>query len=196
MATIPRGLFDLIEDRIVETLKAFSDVQQAEDPGNPGIPFDVLQGHSSRVPTSAVKPVVNVYLSGLDPVAAGSTAFVNENVRSQYYIDLTVAPPAGTTTAFDKAAHKRLLYLIEQIKYPLFALVESDFGFATGVITRRPWPTLTWYQTENPNQEQPVGNARWMLSVEYFVEAADLEGFDPLEFLSLKAPLSEVLFKY
>ena len=195
MAEITKGMFDLIEDAIVQALEDFSTVQEIIDPD---YGFDVSQGRSRPI-NSLPKPLVNVRISDLNPEDPGSRTYQQESVT--YNVDLIVKgteQTGATPIASDEVAYARLKYLVERLKYPLFALVNADFGFDPGLIARKSWPRCQFFTEEQKEALEQIADASWTFTVEYAWQPED-QTFVDLEKLSVSDSLKErwsALYQY
>ncbi len=185
---IALGLFDQIETKIVQVLKDFSNKQAAIDPL---VGFDVSQGRSRPIGKLA-KPLVNVWISDLNPEDPGSKTYEQESAT--YNVDLIAKGTeqvGETPIASDEIAYVRLKYLAQQTKHALYKLVNADFGFPAGTIARKGWPRFSLFQTDSKMPEEQIIGGRWTFDVEYAWQPED-QAFVALAELSIEDSLKEL----
>jgi len=170
MPIIEKGLFDLIEDRIVSALETFRDEQIAIDPA---VTFSIVQ-RQLRPFQGKKMPVVNVWLDGLNP-EDGSRTYQQETVT--YQVDCYakgIEQTGATPVSSDKDAMDRLYYLAIQVKHGLYRLINADYGFQPGTIARKRWPRFSLFQTDTKMPEGQIVGGRWTVEVEYSWQPEDI----------------------
>lgn len=177
MTIIPRDMPDLLKDAMVAALQAFSDEQAAIDPA---VAFAVTRDQGR--PFQAVDmPKVNVWLDELR-TSEESSARTSQHEVAVIQVDCYARGLEGAQPSDEEAA-LRLDYLREQAKYGLYRLINSDFGFAAGVIARKRWPRWRTFQTEAKMPEDQVVAGRWTVEVEYSWTPEDIAAVDLSEIL-------------
>jgi hypothetical protein len=164
MPVIPVGLYDTIEANIVSVLVAFSAQQAAMDATKA---FHVARRRMRPIDPVDL-PLVHVWLDSLNHESGGPRS---QKVTARFQIDLHVKGTAGASPS-DEDAMARLYYLAEQVKYPLFALAQADFGLTPGTIGKH-WPTYRTVVPQAAETEEAMTFGEWTLEVDYEWEGAD-----------------------
>jgi hypothetical protein len=170
---IGRSADDLIIDRMVTALQAFSAEQAAIDPT---VAFRVERDRT-RMPAMKDMPLVVVWLESLDPQREGSSGRTTSQELARINVDCYAKGLGQDDAEFDDgAAMARLYYLKQQVKYGLFRLVNTDYGFAAGVIGRKRWPAWQVFMNDLKQPETEVVAGRWTLEIEYNWTPEDITG--------------------
>jgi len=171
MPIIARSADDILIDRMVATLQAFSAREAALDPA---VCFRVHRDQL-RPPALRELPLVNVWLESLAPSTDGAARTVGQEVAT-INLDCYARGLERMGTGADEAAAARLYYLKHQVKTALFNLISSDFGLPVGTIARRRWPRYAAMQPDLNDPEEQVVAGRWIVEVEYAWEPEDITG--------------------
>lgn len=169
---VPRGLDDHLIDKIVTILSNFSISQSAIDPS---VAFHVQR---DRIRPISYKnfPFVNVWLESLDTSRASSSGRLYQTEVARLAVDCYAAAFDENSEDFEEVGSMaRLYYLKEQVKYAIYSLINSDFGFDVGNIGRKKWPSWRLFQTPALLPEADVAAGRWSLELEYFFIPEDIE---------------------
>jgi hypothetical protein len=189
MADIPRSTEDIILDRMVTALQAFSASQTI------AVRFSVERDRV-RMPSMSDMPLVNIWLDSDTPVREGSSSRLQVQGIARINVDCYAAGKDDDGDGYDESkAMARLYYLKEQTRYGLYSLVNADFGFSPGVIARKRWPTWQLFQNELKLPETEVVAGRWTLEIEYSWTPQDIEGIT-LDEIAVNAGLWSGLYTY
>jgi hypothetical protein len=164
MPLIPRDFDDLLLDRIVSTLEAFSAEQAQIDPA---VAFSVVRSRRRSVSPKEA-PLVNVWSDSCIPSQAGGTARTIGSETVTINVDCIAHEDTDDLARdSDEAVDLRLAYLKAQVRHALFALSASDFGLPVGTIAAKTWPTWTPYKDESGQLEESIIGGRWTFNVSY-----------------------------
>lgn len=189
MADIARSADDIIIDRMVSALQAFSLTQSA------GVRFTTVRDRT-RPPSMRDMPMVNIWLDTLTTMREGSTAKLNQQESARINIDCYAAGKDTNADGYDdSAAMARLYYLKQQVKHGLYSLVNADFSFASGIIARKKWPQFTMMPPDLALPETEVVAGRWVIEVEYNWTPEDITG-TALDEIAVNAGLWSGLYEY
>jgi hypothetical protein len=174
---IPTSVVEQLEDNIVAILEQTATEQAALDPN---CIFYVgrdtllsLDSESDQFPRAVVwlQSIVN------EPSRSGGRTYLQETAT--FAIDcFAVGDQDNLDGGADVNSMKRLLYLIEQVRYGLFALVNVDLGLPAQCIARKNWPSFQMYQPDISTSESAVTSGRWTLPIEYGYSPEDIELMD------------------
>lgn len=171
-SVVPRSLDDQLVDKIITILSSFSDSQAAIDPS---VAFYV-QRDRIRPVSYRNFPFVNVWVESLDTERSSSSGRLYQTEIARIAIDCYAAAFDGDPEDFEETGSMaRLYYLKEQVKYAIYSLINSDFGFDVGSIGKKKWPSWRLFQTPALLPEADVAAGRWSLEVEYFFIPEDIE---------------------
>jgi len=184
MALLVRPFEDILIDRVKTALETFRNEQIALDVS---VDFDVFRDRS-RPYHGMKKPVVNIWSDGNTPGPSSSKAYAMEEF--QIIFDCITRGNDGYLPALLDAAN-RLYYLKEQVRYAVFRLVNTDFGFAPGVISSKSKPTWTRFKGDDNMPEETVIGGRWTFSLSCAWNGEDVAGV-PLDELSWSIKLSKL----
>ena len=189
MADISRSADDIIIDRMVSALAAFSLTQSA------AVRFSTVRDRT-RPPSMRDMPMVNIWLDTLTTIREGTTAKLTQQESARINIDC-YAKGADTNSdgLDDSAAMARLYYLKQQVKHGLYSLINADFGYAPGIIARKKWPQFTLMPPDLALPETEVVAGRWTLEIEYNWTPEDIDG-DALDEIAVNAGLWSGLYNY
>ena len=189
MADITRSADDIIIDRMVSALSAFS-LTQTE-----AVRFRVERDRV-RSPSMRDMPTVNIWLDTLTTMREGSSSRLVQQESARINIDCYAAGKDTTGDGLnDSAAMARLYYLKQQVKHGLYALINADFGFTPGIIARKKWPQFTMMPPDLALPETEVVAGRWTLEIEYSWTPEDITG-TALDKIAVNAGLWSGLYTY
>ena len=189
MADISRSAEDIIIDRMVSALTAFSLTQSAS------VRFSTIRDRT-RPPSMRDMPLVNIWLDTLTTTREGSTARLTQQESARINIDCYAKGVDTNSDGLDdSAAMARLYYLKQQVKHGLYKLINADFGYAPGIIARKKWPQFTMMPPDLALPETEVVAGRWTLEVEYSWTPEDITGI-PLDEIAVNAGLWSGLYNY
>lgn len=189
MPVISRGIDDIVIDRMVTALQAFSTREAAIAPA---VAFNVERDRL-RPPQPRELPLVNVWLESLTPADAGSGTRTAHQERARFNVDLYALGEEGAKTS-DADAMARMYYLKEQVKQALYQLAQADFGFSAGVLARKPWPSFTTNPMRGEDSEERIADGRWIVELEYQWTPEIVDGL-PLEEISVTTERFSALYE-
>lgn len=189
MADIARSADDIIIDRMVSALQAFSLTQSA------GVRFTTVRDRT-RPPSMRDMPLVNIWLDTLSSQREGSSARLTQQESARINIDCYAKGVDTDADGYDDSkAMARLYYLKQQVKHGLYALINADFGFSPGIIARKKWPQFTMMPPDLALPETEVVAGRWVIEVEYNWTPEDIAG-TALDEIVVNAGLWSGLYTY
>ena len=189
MADITRSADDIIIDRMVSALAAFSLTQSA------AVRFTTVRDRT-RPPSMRDMPMVNIWLDTLTTIREGTTAKLTQQESARINIDCYAKGVDTNSDGLDdSAAMARLYYLKQQVKHGLYSLINADFGYAPGIIARKKWPQFTLMPPDLALPETEVVAGRWALEIEYNWTPEDIDG-DALDEIAVNAGLWSGLYEY
>ena len=158
MAVIPRSIPEIVLDRIIVVLEAFRAAQVAEIDGGNAVDFRIRNAGPRDLPRGT-KPVVNLIVSEDRTDDQKST---HTNWQQTFTVTAALIVPGwekkdGTEMEADREAAKRLLYLVEQVRYALWSLRNYKLGLKTtdpttaAMISQLKFPTVNYYDPD-PDQ--------------------------------------------
>jgi hypothetical protein len=175
MAIDPRGVYDLMVERLVEALESYRDLQSAIEPG---VTFRVYAGNFR--PQQAIKvPIVSVALSGLR--SANETSRSREwELEAMYNIDIISSGRATQADRGDQRANSRLMYLIQQVLNGIYGS-DRRAQVEAGDITLD-WPNIQIVEPESFAEESPLIGARMTIAARmtYIPPVTDGEVMDQI----------------
>lgn len=172
MPVDPRGLFDVYQDLIVQSLIEYRDEQVAIDPT---VGFEITQD-LSRFPeiekddTKYTKfvPLVCVFAPNTLPLNGAVNKQVDESC--DYTIEMLVKSKGDEDEFSEQVATRRLRYLIQQTKNAIYRLSNSHFGKVIQELGKKSWPTVTIFSTNEDRQEEAVVGAslKFTITLPYY----------------------------
>jgi len=204
MPVDPRGLFDVYQEYIVQSLKEYRDAQIAIDEK---VNFEITQDmihlpelrervsneQDSTTPTFI--PLVSVYFN--------DSKYKNGAVNKQatetctYNIDMIVRAKGDQDELSEQVAIRRLKYLIQQVKNGLYRLDNSHFGKKISELGSKSWPTVNLFPANEDKSEESLIGATLSFSMDLpyrppgMQEKANADDNDPinqlLEIISVDA---------
>jgi len=189
MADISRSADDIIIDRMVTALTAFSLTQST------AVRFSTIRDRT-RPPSMRDMPLVNIWLDTLTTMREGSSARLTQQESARINIDCYAKGVDTNADGLDdSAAMARLYYLKQQVKHGLYSLINADFGYAAGIIARKKWPQFTMMPPDLALPETEVVAGRWTLEIEYNWTPEDITGI-ALDEIAVNAGLWSGLYEY
>ena len=194
MAIIPKSFDDTLLDSIVTALKAFETTQRVQD----SKVFFRVEREMLRPPTMRDMPLVNIWAERITPntrktsgkLYGHDTISINADCYAKG-LDLG----GDSDTIDDSIAIKRLCYLKEQVRYGLYQLINSDFGYQAGTIAVKSWPTWQLFQNELKLPETELVAGRWSFDVEYAWSPEDI-GVVDLDQITVDAEIWGANYNY
>ena len=193
----PRGVYDLVFDKIVTALETFS----AEDVlVDPTYAFTVEPDYYRDLP-SAEGAYVLAYLGPMTFVPRASSVMTQHQLDVTYYLDMVaIAKGDGTGATYRQGyavAGARLRYLIQQVQTALQRPdVLPDWGLPAGTIGKRPHPRIEPLDPDTERRiEQPIAAARMTLQMEMAWDPTEIEG-TPFAELSVDTGYFAALYGY
>lgn len=183
-----RGQYDILLDRIVSALTAYSAAQALIDPL---VAFKVVPGSFRTIQSTRV-PTIGVHLSSLR--SARETASKGSwEANATYNLDLIANGKADGGTRGDSAAHARLLYLAQQA---LNAIYNSDSRttIEAGGITIE-WPSWSLAESDSYQEEAPLIGGRLTFEARLVYTPATAVG-EPIDSISIDTGLWSALYEY
>jgi len=189
MPVIGRSLEDLIIDKMVAALVAFSAAQAAIQAS---VAFFVERDQLRPIERRKI-PLVNVWLDTITPEDASSKMCEQES--ADINVDCYTRGVEAESAPSDQDAMLRLYYLKHQVKYALYKLINADFGFDPGIIARKRWPRFQLFQTDTKMPEEQIVGGRWTVTVEYAWQPEDIATVS-LEELRVDAGMFDAYYSY
>jgi len=189
MPVIDRSLDDLIIDKMVTVLAAFSAEQAAIQAS---VKFYVERDQLRPIERRKL-PLVNIWLDTLTPEDPSTKTCEQET--ADINIDCYTRGVEAESAPSDQDAMLRLYYLKHQVKYALYKLINADFGFGAGIIARKHWPRFNLFQTDTKMPEEQIVGGRWVVSVEYAWQPEDISTIN-LEELRVDAGMFDAYYSY
>jgi len=190
-SVIDRSLEDLIIDKMVAALVAFSAEQKAIQAS---VAFNTVRDQL-RPPGLKQLPLVNIWLDTLTPEEGGTSTKTCEQETAEINIDCYTRGVEAEGAPSDQNAMLRLYYLKHQVKYGLYKLINADFGFSPGIIARKRWPRFQLFQTDTKMPEEQIVGGRWTMSIEYAWQPEDIATVS-LEELRVDAGMFDAYYSY
>ncbi len=181
MAIIARDFPDLLLDAMVLALETFRDEQAAIDAA---VNFEIERDRLRPYPESA-GPSVNLWVDDDLPDEQDSGARRQGQTMVTVNVDLVCPLPGTNAVRADKAAGTRLHYLRAQVREGLYRLVNADFGFDAGIISRKKWPRWQTYQTPDKMPEESDPGGRLVIEIEYNYTPGDITAGPALKILTV-----------
>lgn len=191
---IPRSVSEQLEDNIVAILKAKAIEQTLLDPENE---FFVDRDRLlSLDPAVDSFPLVVVWLQSLQSENSRSSGKTYQQETATFAIDCyTIGDQDNIEGSADINGTKRFLYLIEQVKYTLLALINIDLGLPAGTLASKSWPDFQMYQPDVSHAENTLISGRWTFKVEYSFIPEELELLD-LTLINVHTDMWDTIFTY
>lgn len=187
MPVIARGQDDLLLDRIVAALNAFSTAQAAMDSS---VAF-TAERERKRPARPSECPLVNVWIESDTPdrdPAKGREGQSRIRVNMDLLVrgDETPGASAGDPKHSDQVAARRLGYLKEQSRCAVFSLAVRNTIFppADGVnpgFAHVSWPTYTANPEPSGQAMEQLMDGRWTFEVDVVFEVTDSDAPIALE---------------
>ena len=187
MAT--QGNFDILFGKIKDVLEAYSAAQIAAER------FSVYPDFFREFPKNADIANVYLYMGDINPTKQAGQAHFEYD--STYIIDLIAlgkGTQGGTYSRGDEAAGARLRILIQQVLTALFPVDDQWLGMGQGVISKKPFPSISPLPPDMFKTERPIAAARITFTPGLAWEPTPLVG-DTLTAISVTADIWSALIE-
>ena len=187
-----RGGYDILQDRIVSRLKAYSDASAVE------LRFNVTPDYNRMIPATSQGAYVIPRLSSISPALQRSSNGSHYAYDVSFSIDLIVAgkgSQGADYTRGDELAGLRLRLLVEQCLNALSPSVDFDFGMPMGSIARVSMPRITFFTPEMQQGERPIAGGQIQMDFSLVWNPTLLPEQD-LDQIAVNAGQIQALFDY
>lgn len=186
--TDPRAQFDLVIDRMITALTAYSTAQAVI---NSAVAFRAVPGSFRTVQPSAV-PTIGVHLAGMrSAIQTGQGR--DWDLLATYNLDLIANGKTTGAARGDSVAHARLMYLVTQALNALFD-AERRATIEAGVV-QLSWPTWMIAEPESYQEERPLIGGRLSIDCRSSFVPAPAVGA-PIDSIHVDTTLWSALYEY
>lgn len=187
---IPPGLDTIIQERILQILIAKNAEQKGIDPL---VAYFPKKNIMDSIDQEEPMPLVNIWVKSIIPTVSANT-YVQETVI--YNIDMYAKGKSEDPNISNaQIAMERLDYLKQQVKNPLLALINIDFGLEAGLISKKKNPRYESFSPEISYSENSLVAGRWVFEVEYSYSPDDID-LNDLSIINVIETLWKAFFQY
>jgi hypothetical protein len=191
MPVDPRGIYDVLLERMVSALETYRDEQAAIDPA---ATFEVFEGGFRGMQQQRV-PWVSVSLAQLRSADNTASSPGQWDATATYHVDLVANGKTSATGARgDRQAYRRLMYLIQQVLNAIYASERIRMQY-TGEEIQLEWPDVQIVEPESFAEELPLVGARIRIDARVEYTPAQASGETMTE-LSVSTDEWSALYEY